>query len=151
MSHSYTFLCTHFVFSTKGRVPLLTPNVIPRLLDYTGGIVRASRCVLLAANAVADYVHLLADVHPSTAHADLMREVKARTSSFVREAFPDAEWAGWQNGYGGFSVSRSGIDAVKAYIARQEEHHRHMSFKEEFIALLEKHGIEYDERYVWGE
>ncbi len=151
MSHSYTFLCTHFVFSTKGRAPLLTPDMIPRLLDYAGGIFRASRSILLAANAVPDHVHLLADVHPSAAHADLMREVKSRTSSFVREAFPAMEWSGWQNGYGAFSVSRSGIEAVKVYIARQEDHHKRMSFQEEFIALLQRHGIEYDERYVWGD
>ncbi len=150
MSHSYTCLCVHFVFSTKNRGPSLVEGVRPRLIEYMGGIFRGLRCSLIAAHAMPDHVHLLAMVHPSVGVADLMREVKARSSAFVREAFPQVRWSGWQEGYGAFSVSRSGVDEVKAYIARQEEHHRAMTFKDEFEALLQRHGVEYDARYVWG-
>ena len=150
MSHSYTCLCVHFVFSTKDRGALLVEEVRPRLVEYMGGVFRGLRCSQIAAHAMADHVHLLVMVHPSVSAADVMREVKSRSSAFVREAFPDREWAGWQEGYGAFSVSRSGVDEVKAYIARQEEHHRVMTFKEEFEALLQRHGVEYDARYVWG-
>ena len=128
---------------------MIVPEMRVRLTEYIGGIMRAERCVLMAAHAMEDHVHLLAQVHPSVAVADLMRDVKSRSSSFIKEAFHGREWWGWQEGYGGFSVSRSGIDAVKEYIAKQEEHHRRMSFQEEFVALLEKHEIEYDPRYIW--
>ncbi len=150
MSHSDTHLATHFVFATKDRAPLITFDIRPRLIEYIGGIARADRCTLLAANTMEDHVHLLIQVHSSVAVADLMREVKSRSSAFVREAFPDTEWCGWQNGYGAFAVSRSGIDAVQTYIAQQEEHHRRMTFEEEFVALLKRHGIEYNPKYLWS-
>ena len=149
MSHSYTCLLHHFVFSTKGRVSAISAEMRERLFEYVGGVCQAKDCSLIAANAVEDHAHLLVRVHPSVAAADLMREVKSRSSAFIREAWSGTDWAGWQNGYGGFSVSASGVEAVKAYIANQEEHHRRMTFQEEFVALLEKHGIEYDPRYLW--
>ncbi|HZW10012.1 MAG TPA: IS200/IS605 family transposase [Phycisphaerales bacterium] len=149
MAHSYTSLYTHFVFSPNDRIERTLPEMPPRLIEYVGGIMRPEKCALIGANAVADHIHLLAQVHPSVAPAALMREVKSRSSSFIREMFHEREWCGWQEGYGAFSVSRSGIDVVKEYIARQEEHHRRMTFQEEFVAMLDKHGIEYDLRYLW--
>jgi REP element-mobilizing transposase RayT len=142
-------LPVHFVFSTKERVRLIVPDMLGRLFEYMGGICRGKRCSLIAANAVPDHMHMLVQVHPSVGVSDLMREVKSRSSSFIREAFADCEWPGWQNGYGGFAVSSSAIESVKVYIARQEEHHRRMSFQEEFVALLDRHGIEYDPKYLW--
>ncbi len=150
MSHSYTCLCVHVVFSTKDRSSAINIDIRPRLIEYIGGICRASQSSLIAANTMPDHAHLLIMLHPSKALADLMREVKARSSSFVRQVFPDSVWPGWQEGYGGFSVSRSGIEAVERYIAQQEDHHRTMTFQEEFIALLDRHGVAYNPKYVWG-
>jgi REP element-mobilizing transposase RayT len=151
MSHSYTCLFTHAVFGTKGRLPLIVPEIKPRLIEYIGGIVRAERCSLIAANAMDEHAHLLIHVHPSVAVANLLREIKSHSSSWIRETFPSTEWAGWQGGYGGFSVSRSGVDSVIDYIDRQEEHHQRMTFEQEFIAMLDKHGIDYDPRYLWDD
>lgn len=150
MSHSYTSLITHIVFATKDRSPRIPAEIRPRLFEYIGGIARANRCALLAASAESDHVHLLIQVHPAMAVADLLREIKSRSSAFVRESFPDADSDGWQNGYGAFAVSRSGVDAVQAYIANQEAHHRRMTFEEEFVALLRRHDVEYDPKYLWS-
>jgi len=149
MSHSYTCVLNHCVFSTRDRDATLAAEMRSRLFEYMGGVCRADRCSLIAANGTQDHVHLLVHVHPTVDVADLMREVKARSSAFVRETLGVRTWRGWQNGYGAFSVSASGVDAVKAYIARQEEHHRRMTFKEELVALLEKHGVQYDPKYLW--
>jgi putative transposase len=150
MSHSFTAIFSHLVFSTKDRAPLLRPEMRDRLIEYSGGILRIIRCSLIAGQAVEDHAHMLIRMHPSVSPSDLAREVKSRTSSWVRETWHAAEWYGWQEGYGAFSVSRSGVEEVTRYINRQEEHHRRRSFQEEFIALLEKHGVEYDPRYMWG-
>jgi len=139
----------HFVFSTKDRAALIKPDMRSRLTEYVGGVCRTSRCALVAASMMPDHAHLLVRMHGSVSMSDLLREVKCRSSAFVREAFAGREWGGWQNGYGGFAVSRSGLDAVEAYIAGQEEHHRRMTFQEEFVALLERHGVEYDPKYLW--
>ena len=139
----------HAVFSTKDRVCCITPELRERAFEYIGGICRSKRCRLVAANGVADHVHLLVLVHPSVALSVLMREIKSRSSSFVRETFAECAWPGWQNGYGGFAVSASAIDNVTLYIANQEEHHRRLTFQEEFVALLERHGIAYDRKYIW--
>ena len=149
MGHSYACLHVHAVFSTKGRAALIDSAARPRLVEYVGGICRAERCSLVAANTMPDHARLLVRLHPSVLVSGLMQEVKRRSSAFVREAFPGTRWDGWQNGYAGFAVSRSGLEAVESYIAGQEAHHRRMTFQEEFVALLERHGVEYDPRYLW--
>ena len=138
MSHSYISLHYHFVFSTKHREPTLTPDLCPRLYDYIGGIVRATGGVLLAAGGIADHVHLLAGLAQQPAIADVLRLVKTNSSKWVRETFPDIGWAGWQTGYGAFTVSYSGLDRVRAYIADQERHHRVATYQDELRALIAK-------------
>jgi len=135
MAHSYTKLIFHIVFSTKDRVAHLGPELRPRLLAYIGG--------------TADHVHLLAILPPTVALSDVMRTVKANSSKWMHEQMGRRTFS-WQAGYGAFSVSRSNVDSVTRYIASQEEHHKKTAFQDEFIALMEKHGVEYDERYVWG-
>jgi REP element-mobilizing transposase RayT len=149
MGHTYAALFTHFVFSTKDRTPSIQPAFRDRLYSYAGGIAKAKQCSLLVAGGMPDHVHLLIQRHPGTAEADLMRLIKSNTSGWVHETFPSSRDFAWQRGYGVFSVSKSNLDAVRGYIERQEEHHKHQSFKDEFIALLERHGVEYDPKYVW--
>jgi REP element-mobilizing transposase RayT len=96
-----------------------------------------------------DHVHLLVTLPPTLAIADLVRALKANSSRWAHEKWPDYAGFGWQQGYAAFSVSRSAIKDVTEYITNQEEHHRKMSFQEEFIGLLKKHDITYDERYIW--
>jgi REP element-mobilizing transposase RayT len=149
MGSTFTSLLFHCVFSTKDRKPEITPEVAPQLFAYLGGIVRSLDGAALAVNGVADHVHLLVSLKATVSIADAMRVVKANSSKWVHEQWPMKRSFGWQDGYGAFSVSRSNVDAVGAYIARQEDHHRTVSFQEEFVAFLKRHGIDYDERYIW--
>lgn len=149
MGHSYTNLLVHIITVTKGREPLIPPELRPRLDDYIGGIMRAERCVLLAAGGMPDHSHRFVRMHPSVSVSDLMRVVKSRSSGWARDTIPAMRGFGWQEGHGSFSVSQSGADTVRAYIAGQEEHHRGLSFEGEFVAFLDRHGIGYDPRYLW--
>ncbi len=148
MAHSFTAIYTHFVFSTKDRIPIL-PEDTSRLHEYIGGIIRAEESSLLCAGGMPDHLHLLIRLHPSKSHSDLMRVVKARSSAWIKETYPANDDFAWQNGYGGFSVSKSNIDAVRRYIANQAEHHKTMTFQQEFIALLQRHGVDYNPDYIW--
>ena len=149
MPQSYTCLHYHLVFSTKNRVPAITPEIRPRLWEYLGGIVRGHGGVAIQVGGTEDHVHLLVTLRQQPALSEFMRELKAASSGWVHDTFPDVGDFWWQAGYGAFTVSHSGIDAVKAYIADQEEHHKTRSFKDEFLALLVKHEIEFDEEYLW--
>ena len=113
-----------------------------------GGICRKENGQLFAAGGTADHVHLLASIHPSVSVSDMLRKVKASSSKWIHETFPEHKGFAWQEGYGAFSVSQSNVEQVRRYIEQQEEHHRHISFDEEFIEFLERHGLPYDERYV---
>jgi putative transposase len=150
MSHSYTALYIHAVFATKRREPTIDPPIRERLITYLGGIARAHDAALIAAAAQPEHVHLLLRMHPSTAVADLMRTIKSGTSAWMHTEHARPDFA-WQSGYGAFAVSVSGLDAVRAYIDQQDEHHRTRSFKDEFIALLERHGVTYNPAYVFDE
>jgi REP element-mobilizing transposase RayT len=136
------------IFSTKDRLPVITPEIKLRLHAYMGGIVRSLDGIALAIDGPADHVHMLAKTPATLAMADFVRDVKANSSQWVHEAFPRVAFA-WQTGYGAFSVSCSNVEAVKEYIAGQEEHHKAVSFQEEFVTFLRRHGVEYDERYIW--
>ena len=148
MAHTFTNLLCHVIFSTKDRLPQIDADLRPRLMAYLGGIVRELNATPVIANGPDDHVHLLVGVPATLAVADLVRVVKANSSRWVHEQLPHRSAFAWQAGYGAFSVSRSNVPAVAAYIARQEEHHRRLSFRDEFITFLRKHGVEYDEKYI---
>jgi REP element-mobilizing transposase RayT len=149
MGHTYSRLLTHVVFSTKNRVPSIDKPTGPRLFAYMGGIVRELSGTALIVNGLSDHVHLLVCLPPTLAISDFNRVLKTNSSKWFHDEFPVNRDFGWQTGYGAFSVSESNIPTVQKYIANQEEHHQSMTFQEEFLALLKRHGIEYDERYVW--
>src|SRR5262249_19659636 len=121
----------------------------PRLYEYFGGILRNHNGVLLAAGGIPDHVHLLVGLHRETCVAEAVRLIKANSSKWIHESYTDLAHFAWQTGYGAFTVSYSHLDRVKAYLARQEEHHRLQSFKDEFLAFLDRHHIPYDEKYIW--
>jgi REP element-mobilizing transposase RayT len=149
MPQSFTCLHYHLVFGTKHREPVITPEIRPRLWEYLGGITRGEGGTAVAVGGTADHVHLLVRLHQQTAVADFMRQVKSNSSGWAHDTFPDVRGFWWQGGYGAFTVSLSGLDQVKAYIANQEEHHRTVTFQDEFRDLLIRHGIEFDEKYLW--
>ena len=149
MPQSFTCLHDHLIFSTKNRVPAITADLQPRLYEYLGGILRAEKCLLLAAGGMPDHVRLLCALHKELAVAPALRLLKANSSKWIHETFPQHRAFAWQAGYGAFAVSYSHFDRVKRYIARQAQHHRRTTFQEEFVAFLQRHHIEYDERYLW--
>jgi REP element-mobilizing transposase RayT len=150
MAHSYTELLIHCVFSTSARAPILGDAMRRDVHAYIGGILRELRAAPMAIGGTADHVHLLARLPANLAVADCLRVVKANSSRWVKERWPQRRSFAWQGGYGAFSVSESSRGAVIRYIREQEEHHRRISFHDEFLGLLNKHGIEFDERYVWA-
>jgi REP element-mobilizing transposase RayT len=150
MASTFANLIYHIVFSTKNRVPSITPNLKDGLYDYLGGIVRSEGGILLEIGGVADHVHLLAKLKPVLAVADALRTIKANSSRWVNDEKNPRERFEWQVGYAALSVSESQVAAVRRYIQRQEEHHKKVSFRDELVALLEKNGIPYDERYLLG-
>jgi REP element-mobilizing transposase RayT len=146
---SFASLHVHVIFSTKNRVPDLRPDLRPRLFEYIGGVLRAKKCCLVAAGGMPDHVHLLVSLSRELSMAAAVGTVKSNSSGWVHETFPDLRQFAWQTGYGAFAVSYSNLGRVKNYLARQAEHHRKRTFQEEFLAFLNRHQIEYDERYVW--
>ena len=146
---AYTQNYYHAVFSTRGRAELITPDLEDRLYPFVGGIVRDLRCTLIAINGTPDHVHLLVRYRADLAHSDLIRHVKARSSKWVHETFPALADFAWQEGYGGFTVSASATDAVAAYVREQKAHHKRFDFKAEFLGLLRRHGIAFDEGEVF--
>jgi REP element-mobilizing transposase RayT len=149
MSHTYTNLLYHIVFSTKDRRAWLDEEIAPRLYEYLGGAIRSAGGIAICINGAIDHLHALAKLRQDKAVSDVLRELKANSSGWVHRTFPPLRDFAWQTGYGAFSVSQSQVEKVKGYIANQKVHHQRVSFKEEFIALLEAHGIEYDEKYLW--
>lgn len=146
MSHRYSSSFFHLVWATKDRFPFITPELASKLYPYIGGIARNIKCELLIIGGMPDHVHLLITVHPTVSIAELVKKLKANATRFVREQNPQTRFE-WQPGYGSFSVSVSMLETVKNYIAKQEEHHKKGSFAEEFLALLEKHGLRYDDHF----
>ena len=149
MGHTYTNLVVHIIFSTKERKPFLDAELKQRLFPYMAGIIRELGGKALIINGPSDHVHILASLPAKLAVAELMARLKANSSGWVHKTFPDRRSFGWQTGYSAFSVSQSQQQIVFQYIANQEEHHRKLSFKEELLAFLKKHGVPYDERYIW--
>lgn len=136
MPNAWTQNFYHTVFSTKERRNLITPEMETRLYPFIGGIVRDLRGRLLAINGMPDHVHLLVWYRPDLSHSDMLRHIKGRSSKWINETFSLAGRFAWQEGYGGFTVSKSVVPAVKDYIDRQKEHHKTQDFKTEFLELF---------------
>jgi len=149
MAHTFTNLLTHIVFSTKDRMPTLEPDLKQRLFPYMGGIFRELSAMPLLINGPTDHVHVLAALPAKLALAEIVGKVKSNSSGWVHKTFPMKMTFGWQTGYAAFGVSSSQRQTVLHYITQQEEHHRKISFKEEFLSLLKRHEIKYDEKYLW--
>jgi REP element-mobilizing transposase RayT len=146
---SYVSSYFHCVFSTKERRRLITPELRERIWSFLGGIARQNQMKAIEIGGVEDHVHVLLSLPSTIAISKALQLIKGGSSKWVHETFPEHRLFAWQVKYGAFSVSVSQLDTNVRYIQRQEEHHRKMTFQEEFIALLKKHRVEYDERYLW--
>jgi REP element-mobilizing transposase RayT len=148
MAHSYVSGLYHCVFSTKERRNLIPPALQERLWPYLGGIARENRMTALAIGGIENHAHILLSVPSTLSIAKALQIIKGASSKWVHETFPEYRRFGWQEGYGAFSIGVSQIDTTVAYIQNQVEHHRRLTFEQEYLAFLKKHGIEYDPRYV---
>jgi REP element-mobilizing transposase RayT len=138
------------VFSTKGRRPFIHDGLRERLAEYIGGIVREMDGSVPIANGPTDHFHVVAILTPKVPLMDVIKSIKGSSSKWIHETFPDLPDFDWQDGYSAFTVSQSVLPQVIQYVTGQLEHHKKMTFQEELIALLKKHGVKYDERYVFG-
>ena len=146
---SYVSSYHHCVFSTKERRPLITPELRERLWPFLGGIARQNNLKVIEVGGVGDHVHILLSIPSAMPISKAVQFIKGGSSKWIHETFPEHRLFSWQEKYGAFSVSVSLLDDVIEYIRNQEKHHCKMTFQEEFITLLKKHRIEYDERYLW--
>jgi REP element-mobilizing transposase RayT len=138
LAHALVQNFLHIVFSTKDRLKLIPKEKQPRTWGYLAGICHQHKIFVHEIGGMEDHAHMLIQLPPTIALADAVQEIKGSSSKWMGKDFA------WQRGYGAFSVCRSTLDRVARYIRNQEAHHRKMSFEEEFIALLEKHGVPYD-------
>jgi REP-associated tyrosine transposase len=149
MANTYTALHYHFTFSTKLRQPWIRPEIEQRIWEYMGGIARTNGLKPLKTGGIDDHIHMLVGAPPTIAPSKIAQLVKGGSSGWIHETFGDLSHFAWQDGYGAFTVSKSAIPDVTAYIENQREHHRTMTFQDEYRLLLVRHGIEFDEAYLW--
>lgn len=149
MANTYTQIYIQIVFAVKGRQNLIAKENREELHKFITGIVTNRGQKLFAVFAMPDHVHILVSIGPTILISDLVRDVKAGSSKFIN----DKKWINgkfhWQEGYGAFSYSKSSVDSVVKYILNQEEHHKKKKFKDEYLDLLEKFEIEYDQKYLF--
>ncbi len=150
MANTYTSLHFHIIFSTKNRQRWITEDVEQRIWEYIGGIARQNEMKALQIGGVEDHVHVVVGIRPIMAVSQVVQKLKGGSSKWIHETFPTLAGFEWQDGYGAFTVSRSNLPELILYVVNQREHHRVRTFQEEYRAFLEKHQVEYDERYVWG-
>jgi REP element-mobilizing transposase RayT len=148
MPSTHTSLHYHLVFSTKDREPWLEADFRPKLFAYLGGIVKGMQGHPHAIGGIADHVHLLVGLKATCCLSDVMREVKSESSAWIKGELHHSSFA-WQEGYGAFTVSAPDLEKVKNYILNQEEHHRKVTFQDEYRVFLERALVEYDEGYLW--
>ena len=150
MPHTATNLLVHFIFSTKQRCALIKPDFEEDLHAYLGGIVRQIGGTALCVNGTKDHVHLLVRVPANHSIADVARLIKTNSSKWIREKWPQHRLFAWQTGYGAFTVSESGLGAVRDYISNQRENHKIRLSQEEFLAFLKKNKIPAPSAYAVG-
>jgi len=150
MPQSLAKILVHTVFSTKDRRPFLRDQVLREELHrYLGGILSRLDCQAIIVGGVEDHVHLLCALARTCEAASVVKEAKRGSTLWLKTKRQDLREFAWQNGYGIFSIGFSQIQSSRDYIAGQEEHHRKISFQDEFRQLLRRYEIEFDERYVW--
>lgn len=149
MPQSLANIYIHLIFSTKDRHPFLTKEINPDLHAYMATVLANLKCPATLINSVEDHVHILFNLTRTATVAQVVEEVKKSSSKWIKTQGPGFERFAWQAGYGAFSVSESNTGKVANYIRNQQEHHRKITFQEEYRNFLAKHNMEYDEHYVW--
>lgn len=145
---TYTQLLYQIVFSTKNRQPILKKENREELFKYIWGILNNKNCHLYRINGVSDHIHIITHIHPTQSVSDLVKVVKVSSRNYIKSKRLFTGFEGWQDGYGAFTYKFTALDGLIEYVKNQEKHHKNVSYKEEFISLLEEHKIKFDERYL---
>jgi putative transposase len=149
MANTFTSLNYHVIFSTKNREPWISHDIEERVWKFLGGIAREKGMKALHVGGMPDHIHLALSVPARVSVSESLQLLKGGSSKWMKDAFPQLQHFGWQDGYGAFSVSKSNLPDVVSYIQNQREHHQVKTFKDEFLAFLVRHGIEHDKKYLW--
>jgi len=151
MADTYTQIYIHYVFATKTRIRIINSDIQEELYNYVAGLTRELGCFLQCIGGMEDHMHLLIGLHPTMSVSTFAQKMKANTSRFIN----DQGWAwgkfSWQEGYGAFSVSQSGLGQVREYLSHQKEHHQSSSFIHEYESLLAKYHVDYEKKYLFEE
>jgi putative transposase len=149
MAQSLSKILTHLIFSTKNRERIIQDDVRDELHRYIASVLKEMDSPAILINSVEDHIHILFSLSKNYAIKEIVEEVKKSSSKWIKQKSRDYAGFYWQNGYGAFSVSQSGVPDVAKYIAGQKEHHKRKTFQEEYREFLERYEVKYDERYVW--
>lgn len=150
MPQSLSRILVHIIFSTKDRQRFIKPEIEQELFAYIAVVLNEHDAQPIKIDGTEDHLHILCGLPRTTAVCDLLEKVKKRSSKWIKTKGPQYRDFSWQSGYGIFSVGESGLERVKRYITNQKKHHRIATFKDEFREFLDRYGIDYDEKYVWG-
>jgi len=149
MAGTFTKIYYHIVFSTKGREQLISPQIEDELYKYITGIISSEEGFVYAIGGTSDHLHILCSFSCKKSISEMLQRIKGHSSKWMNSKQGNGKLFKWQSGYGLFTVSHSQIDQVKKYVANQHIHHKTMSFKDELRILLNKHEVEFDEKYIW--
>jgi putative transposase len=146
---TYTQILYQIVFSTWSRERTLSKKNREEFFKYISGLLQNKKCHLYRINGVEDHIHIVTHIHPTVALSVLVKDIKLAGSDWIKKNKVFSNFNGWQEGFGAFTYSIKEKDCLIEYVKNQEEHHYQKSFKEEFIELLNEHGIEFDEKYLY--
>lgn len=146
---TFTKLTYHVVFGTKRRHKSIYDAFQQKLYEYIGGLVRAQNGHLIEVGGIEDHIHLLLNISPTKSVSDAIRDLKAGTSKWSNQSSNDRGRFEWQKGFGAFTVSYSQLETVRHYIQNQREHHKHKSFEDEYVSLLNNHGVLFEKQYLF--
>jgi putative transposase len=149
VAQSLADVILHFVFSTKERNLWIQSNIEEELYQYMSGVCRNLNSPVIKINGVEDHIHILLHLGKTIPISKLISEMKSSSSRWIKTKGDHYRDFAWQGGYGGFSVSRPNLEGAKKYLASQKEHHKTVTFKEEFLTMLQRSQIPYDEKYLW--
>ena len=146
MANTFLQICFHIVFSTKERTPNISKDRQKELYSYVWGINKKLKCHLYRVGGIEDHVHILTHIHPTVSLSSYIEQIKTGTPNWIRRERVFVQWPGWQDGYGAFTESVTEIERLTNYIINQEQHHRSISFVDEYKQLLREHKIDFNER-----
>ena len=144
MGHTFSRVLLHVIFSTKDRTNSLYQNMRGKLLAYLHGVAQNEGVRIIKANAVDDHLHMLIEIKPSQSPSEVVGKLKANSSRWIHQTYPNLKGFAWQGGYSVFSVSLSVLPEVVKYIENQEEHHKRLPFAEELKRFIDRHGVRFD-------